>query len=230
MAKVRAHLRTVSRSGHSHAVSMWAWPDRVPTWCAPAGGPPSASCSAGRAARYVPATSSRSMARARGVERGDGLRGRAGIVGGEVARAARRAARKSSQNVAQLALHDAQLGAGQREQRGTVGLGHEQRPLWCEPHGGFGLAAASTIEVDRARRPRPRRVRRYSRWLGERPCIGRPPSHTSASAPKPVLPAPPSSKRSATSSPAHPVGIVPRSRNHVVSHAGPHRSPTANGS
>ena len=31
---MRTHLRTVSRIGHSHAVSMWAWPVAMARWAA----------------------------------------------------------------------------------------------------------------------------------------------------------------------------------------------------
>ncbi len=60
--EVRATLRTVSRSGHSHAESMWACPTAL-TRCAEAlAGAASTPASASRARPALPATSARSRA------------------------------------------------------------------------------------------------------------------------------------------------------------------------
>ena len=56
------------------------------------------------------------------------------------------------------------------------------------PNGEGGLAAAST-KSSTSSPPAAVGVTRYSRWLGDRPCTGRPSRHTRASAPNPVLPA-----------------------------------------
>src|SRR4051812_42133576 len=43
LAKVRAHLRFVSRTGQSHALSMWAWPTALIRWALADAGRDSAS-------------------------------------------------------------------------------------------------------------------------------------------------------------------------------------------
>ena len=55
MATVRVTLRTVSRTGHSHAESMCAWPTAETRWAPSYAGRPSAAVSAPRAAVAVPA-------------------------------------------------------------------------------------------------------------------------------------------------------------------------------
>lgn len=59
---VRATLRTVSRSGQSHAESMWAWPIALIRCAEARAGAASAPASSARAAAAVPATSQRSTA------------------------------------------------------------------------------------------------------------------------------------------------------------------------
>ena len=91
LENVRAHLRFVSRIGHSHAVSMCAWPIAL-TRCA--------SGSArrrergrelgARRAAAEPATSSRSIGRARGFERVDAPRPPRGAVVRQLRRASLR--------------------------------------------------------------------------------------------------------------------------------------------
>ncbi len=70
LVAVRATFLTVSRSGHSQAESMWAWP-AAETRCADAwAGVASAGASSPRAAAAVPGTSSRlSVSRARSIAR-----------------------------------------------------------------------------------------------------------------------------------------------------------------
>lgn len=67
---VRATLRTVSRSGHSHAESMWACPTALMRWAVGPAGTASTPTSSARAAAALPFTSWRSTAsRARPIAR-----------------------------------------------------------------------------------------------------------------------------------------------------------------
>ncbi len=58
LEKVRATLRTVSRTGHSQAESMWAWPVASTVRAEEPAVAASAGASASRAARAVPGMSS----------------------------------------------------------------------------------------------------------------------------------------------------------------------------
>ena len=62
LEKVREHLRTVSRMGHSHAESMWAWPMAETWWADGTAGLASTGASTARAAAAVPTMSSGSSA------------------------------------------------------------------------------------------------------------------------------------------------------------------------
>ena len=60
LAKVRAHLRFVSRTGHSQALSMWAWPTALIRWALADAGRDSGSASSLRASTAPAATPARS--------------------------------------------------------------------------------------------------------------------------------------------------------------------------
>ena len=150
-----------------------------------------------------------------------------GLVGRHHANSAR--IRRSILEPRHLPVHRDQLRRLQDVERCTVVVGQEQWPVGEEP-GGDGVG---------------RRLHEELHWLAAVGVGGEPvgavavvealdrPRRASQiwpSAVKPTIWSPPRWTSAATSDPDHAVGIVPRNRNHVVSHRPPQASPGANGS
>ena len=226
-ANVRVHLRTVSPIGHSHAVSMWAWPVAITWWALARAGTPSASATAARAgtagSSQPPggaATTSRARAdggpdagSARIVDRAaraSRRRGRRGRAAGPRRRRRRRPARRAPADTEGVlpAVAGEPSGVGRNCMR-------------------IGFDAASTTSSTGPGSPGTASAWRRG-WM---PCTGRPfASRTRPSHWKPGESArKPRSRSASTRRPDQAAGTVPVKRNHVVPHGGPQRSPTANG-
>ncbi len=204
--KVRAHLRIVSRSGHSQAVSRWAWPTMLTGGrrgrrpFAPAARPapagPGASC------RAMSGSSSRLQARSSPAQQPGRVRARR--------RGARSAARRGPGSRARTRSNSGSRtwrSACCRVNSGAPSGSGSSRGHGLAPNGEGGLAAASTkssIVLTAGGAGRERRTR--GGW-GRGPAPGWPSRQTRASAPNPVDPALPMAKPSATSRPAQSAGI-----------------------
>ena len=222
LANVRAHLRFVSRIGHSHAVSMCACPIALTRCASGAGRRASAGASSARAAatepddvvarrsRRTPAASASSTSAARAA------------LAGSTSSSLREHEHVEVQRLdVAVARPRARPGpAGRSAAPSTSGMSSGHGDV---PHGGIGLAAASisrSTALAAGGRPRDD-VLAVLRGAG--PARGWSPSHTRPSAVNPTMPAPPRST-SADDLRPRPLGRDRRAciRNHVVSHAPPH--------
>ena len=223
---MRLHLRTVSASGHSHAVSMCAWPVATTRW---------APDRAGTArARRRPRRGPRRRARRRAPRRRGRGRGRSPPAGATVAGRRPPASRITPSSTSRSWTSASASGststssARSRRYSGTspavsgdpIGEGRN-----C---GNVGLDAASTISstgpgpvvtrhrlaarVDALHAAGPWRRARAPR-TGTRGRRGGSRGRASAS----------------TRRPDHAAGTSPLKRNHVVAHGAPQRPPTSNG-
>ena len=224
---MRVHLRTVSCSGHSHAVSMWACPVAITRWALARAGTSSAGCehrpggdgrvvaTAGRLGEQVERAARCSC----GCGPGAGRRRRA-RASPRRARRGRAGAPRRRCPPARAPPGRACTAAGRRRWRAS-------RAATAGTAAAPGLAAASTTSSTGPGSPRSGTAWRRG-WM---PCTGRPlPSRTSPSHWKPgVSSRKPRSISASTRRPDHDAGTSPVNRNHVVPHGGPHRAPTANG-
>ena len=114
-ANVRTHLRTVSRIGHSHAVSMWAWPVAMARWADGAVGVASAGARTARASAGVAPAATASSPRASSAQQlrppavGDGQRAHHAVEDVEVV----------EQRLG-LLVDDDEVGAGELVERGLA--------------------------------------------------------------------------------------------------------------
>ena len=150
VAKVRAHLRMVSRSGQSHAVSMWAWPTAVTRAgsSVPSVLPSARRRRTGRQRRLSDRRGGRDVGRIEGGAGGD--QGGMSLPGHGGARRQVDGQADGQAEVAGQGLHrrpaDGQLGAAEDEPGGPSGSGRssgQSKPA-IRSSGVVGLAAAST--------------------------------------------------------------------------------------
>ena len=224
--KVRAHLRIVSRSGHSQAVSRWAWPTMLTEWVAGAG----RSASSSVEDRLGPAPTVGDVGELEqvagpleaGTEAG-GVRIAVGKLGQQLDEDP-----EVVPELVELGVADVEVGLLEGEQGSAVRFGQEQGPrigaergrrVGGRLHEELDLLAAGGARGEQvlavvgreALAPAGRRAtpapRPRTRW--SRRCRWRSP------APPPARPTRP--------------GTRPRRRNQVVSQGGPHDPPTGNG-
>ena len=223
-ATVRSTLRTVSRNGHSQALSMCAWPTALTRWADARAGAASTSASSARARAAVPATSWWSRASsARSAARSSSHR-RASASGSvrdspsTTSRSAASAATSRSRSTTS-ARATRYSGRSSAVRRSPCSVG--RKPLGPSS---VGFAAASTYSSTCS----PGRAGSQE-FCGFSPLTTRPSARrASASAWKPGCAT--SHPRSSTSSGQRASsGTVPVTRNQLVPHAGPQASPTAAG-
>ena len=224
---MRVHLRTVSPIGHSHAVSMWAWPVAMTWWALARAGHGRAH----RRRRPAPGRPGRRNRPAGRPPRRGRARWRPGCGPGEDRRAAARASRRRGRR-------GRAAGPRRRRRRRPARPAPADRAgvlpaVAGEPSGvgrnctRIGFDAASTTSSTGPGSPGTASAWRRG-WM---PCTGRPfASRTRPSHWKPGESArKPRSRRASTRRPDQAAGTVPVKRNHVVPHGGPQRCPTANG-
>ena len=217
------------RSGHSHAVSMWAWPggdDAVRRRAAPAArarrrAPPGAATAA---SSHPPAARASTSSAADDGDAdpapGGGRRGRAC--------ASRRRGRRGRGRSASASASTTTSSARSRRYSGRSPAVSGEPSGDGRNCGNIGFDAASTTQLDRARLAGAAATAWRRGWM---PCTGRPlASRTRPSHWKPGESSRnPRSSSASTRRPDHAAGTSPVNRNHVVPHGGPQRSPTANG-
>ena len=231
LVKVRAHLRTVSRIGHSHAESMCAWPTAV-TVCAEAcAGRDSTPVSRSRAACAVPGTSAASTASmacwsARRIScRREEPSGSSRISSSSTSMSCVRCHTASSRTAISAAR------SRYRCSLPAVSLEPKRVPTARAPSI-IGLAASSTSRSTGSP-PAADSASSTLRWCGCRPWTGEPDaSWTKPSAwpPGPLDRSKPRSKTASTRRPAQLSGMRPLTLSQQVDQGPPQVSPIATGS
>ena len=212
--KVRTSLRCVSASGHSHAVSMWAWPIAEISWtCEPFRLARSAVRIASASSQVERSSSTQTLQKRLSSERSSpGPR----LVEPAARRRPRAGGGRRSRGAGPTpGGRSGRSGSGRaRPARATRRAAGARRTCRCRPARRAGRAA-------RRRPPARGRARRPGRPPGSSSGPG-PGARRSRASPRCGSP----TARS-TRSPAHSSGTVASTRNQYVAHSGPNRSPSA---
>ncbi len=224
---VRETLRTVSRSGHSQAESMWAWPTALIRCAEALAGAASTPASRARAAAAVPGTSPGSTA-SRAASRARRISYRRASASPSCSMRSWRTSRSWTSSQTSVSKTARSIRASRY--RGWSPLVCRSPSYVTQWSTRTGLEAASTYHST-CSPPAAESVTRTQSLYGLRALTSLPSARwTSPSHWKPgIIRSKPRSRTASTVRPAQSAGTVPVTLNQVVPQAGPHVSPIAQG-